>query len=585
MGKNSSFKVDPRLASLLGETYRSIESAIKELVDNSFDADSDNVWITLPDPLHENPIITIIDDGSGMKEQELRTEYLKIASSRYSRKGEMTINKKRTVKGRKGIGKFAGLLISEIMEVKTNAASKETILTIVKNDLIKAKYDLEKVKLEISVKDCPKEQHGTRVTLIGLNQNFSFPNPEKLKSLLILEYGRTHDFSIYVSNDKIGIQDFQGNTKEKDIELKNGKKAKIIYTITDKPIKNSGIVFRVGNKIVGQPENFLNDDEIIPEKLQKRVVGEIVCDDLEEDVTADWGSIVENSKLKEEISEIAKSEISSTLEDVFKTDMHMARMRHKQKIDKELEKLPDHKKKFAEKYLQKVLEKFYGETDDKINTIISVILEAIDKDYYFSVLKNIEQSRDGDIEKLADALSDFGFLEMSLITSQVTNRLKFLDELDLLILNKTTLEKTIHKALDSNLWVLGNQYSLIFSNKTLINAVKDYLDKEFKGARANKRPDLFLAEDISRNYLLIEFKKPSASIGRDAESQALKYRDDLNTVIHSKKILIYIVGGRIDQSISSQNEREDVKFLTYTDIISNARNQLSWLLNELNTDN
>ena len=37
------FKVDPRLATLLGETYRSSELAIKEVVDNSWDADSNNV--------------------------------------------------------------------------------------------------------------------------------------------------------------------------------------------------------------------------------------------------------------------------------------------------------------------------------------------------------------------------------------------------------------------------------------------------------------------------------------------------------------------------------------------------------------
>jgi len=40
------FKIDPRLAALLGETYRSTEQALKELVDNAWDAD--NVWINLP---------------------------------------------------------------------------------------------------------------------------------------------------------------------------------------------------------------------------------------------------------------------------------------------------------------------------------------------------------------------------------------------------------------------------------------------------------------------------------------------------------------------------------------------------------
>ena len=41
------FQVDTRLAFLLSENYRSTESAIKELVDNAWDADADNVKIIL----------------------------------------------------------------------------------------------------------------------------------------------------------------------------------------------------------------------------------------------------------------------------------------------------------------------------------------------------------------------------------------------------------------------------------------------------------------------------------------------------------------------------------------------------------
>jgi len=40
MSKSAHFKVDPKLAELLGETYRSIEEATKELIDNAYDADA-----------------------------------------------------------------------------------------------------------------------------------------------------------------------------------------------------------------------------------------------------------------------------------------------------------------------------------------------------------------------------------------------------------------------------------------------------------------------------------------------------------------------------------------------------------------
>ena len=99
MSEKANFKVDPRLASLLGETYRSTEHAVKELVDNSWDADAPTISITLPNPMTANSIV-IEDTGSGMTELELRNEYLVVANDRLSRKGDRTKKLKRLVKGR-----------------------------------------------------------------------------------------------------------------------------------------------------------------------------------------------------------------------------------------------------------------------------------------------------------------------------------------------------------------------------------------------------------------------------------------------------------------------------------------------------
>src|ERR1035441_3319209 len=113
--RHANFQVDPRLATLLGETCRSSEQALKELVDNAWDADAPDVWITLPDAMTLDPI-TVRDDGTGLTERGLRQEYLKVARDRRASKGERTPGKHRLVKGRKGIGKFAGLIDAEIMK-------------------------------------------------------------------------------------------------------------------------------------------------------------------------------------------------------------------------------------------------------------------------------------------------------------------------------------------------------------------------------------------------------------------------------------------------------------------------------------
>ena len=100
---HARFQVNSRLASLLSQEYSSTEKALKELVDNAWDADADSVNITLPAPM-SNDSIVILDDGTGMTTQEIRSNYLSIASDRRERSGERTAGKQRLVKGRKGVG-------------------------------------------------------------------------------------------------------------------------------------------------------------------------------------------------------------------------------------------------------------------------------------------------------------------------------------------------------------------------------------------------------------------------------------------------------------------------------------------------
>ena len=583
MSKTANFKVDPKLAELLGETYRSIEEATKELIDNSYDADSENVSIFLPDDFTPEPKITIIDDGSGMKEKEVRNEYLNIANSRTSRKGSISFLKKRKVKGRKGIGKFAGLMVANQMKVETFAAGKKTTLIINKDGLAKAGYDLEKVPLPIFVEDCEEKKHGTIITLEGLSQNFNYPNPDRLKELLIRDYGREKDFILSINGENIGVLDLQGKSYSERIELPDGKMATLNYTITEKPVKQAGIAIRVNNKIIGRPQNFLVEDEIIPKKLQNRVYGELVCDDLEEDLTADFGAVIDNSKLYEKVTKETTEKLKYSVDEVFATDMKMARARYQRKINKELEKLPEYKQPFAKKALYKVLEKFYGETEDRINTVISVTVSAMEKDHYWDIIQNIQDTRDGDIEKFADALSEFGLLEMSIVTSQALNRLRFLDELNILVDNPKTLEKTVHKAFENNTWLLGDDYSVLFSDIGMKSAIEKVLNKKYKGDNPDNRPDLLFGRTISRKLCLVEFKRPSFTLTRNTEKQAIEYQDDLNTYFHNQKIEITLLGGRVKENISSHNERDDVYFRTYVDIISVARQKLVWLIDELRT--
>lgn len=584
MDKAAKFKVDPALTKILGESYTSVEAAIKELVDNCYDADATIVSVDFPNPFDHSKIL-IVDNGDGMTPNEVREQYLKIASSRTSRKGDTTFGKKRKVKGRKGIGKFAGLMIAALMEVTTKSRGQKTTILISKEAILGKEKDLESIDLPIKTIPCNKEEHGTTISLTGINQNYTFPNAEKLKQLLSREYLRENDFHVSVNGEAVSVQDIPGQKFEKEITLSNGKTVTAVATITEKSHKYHGVNYRVDGKVVGRPNNILSDNENIPQKVQKRMHVEVKADCLLDDTAADWGEINESSKLKQEIEDALKPWLIDSLQEGCKQEMSLAKARHQKKINFYLSKLPENRKQFAKAALEKVIERFWSEDDSKIDTIISVMIDAFEKGHYWGVLENIDQADDHHIEKLADAFNEFGLYEITMMTQQASAKAKFLDKLQTLVDNPETLEATVHQALANNLWVFGYEYSHFISNQSLKKACEQLCDKIYSGENANKRPDLFLGMAFNRERLLIEFKRPSHTLTRIDEAQAQRYRDELLTMFPNDRIIVKLIGGRTNDKIRQQNNASNMTYHSFTEIISNARANYEWLINELTQSN
>lgn len=288
------FKVDPQLAILLGETYSSSEVALKELVDNSWDADAEIVRIKIPTEILSSENILIEDNGYGMTFIELQNEYLNIAQNRIVKKGDRT-PKDRIIKGRKGIGKFAGLIAANNMTIETWSRGQYSILNIDKEKILNSPTDIENIDLLVTLSPCDKKQHGTKITLSGLNQSLNYPSEETLKQILFAEYCYNVDFNIYINDDLLTIEQAKPDLTVKEIELPNAGKVVLKIGISHKkiPLRQAGIQLKVGGKNVGRPSFFgLEKSEDIPQKQLKRIYGEIDVDDLEDFVLGNWSGIV-----------------------------------------------------------------------------------------------------------------------------------------------------------------------------------------------------------------------------------------------------------------------------------------------------
>lgn len=593
------FRVDPKLAALLGEGYRSAEHALRELVDNAWDADATVVRVSLPATMTSQPVV-IEDDGTGMTEAEVRRDYLAVARSRQSRKGDHTLGLRRLVKGRKGIGKFAGLTVADTMIVETRCRGIQTRLVIRKEDILAtASYDaggpdgvdgvaagdLETIDLPLEVTPCDPDAHGTTVRLEGLSQQFDLPTSERFKPILMLEYGRQPAFAITVNGEPIGVEDIPGKTYAFQDDLPGVGAVHLRLTVSDgkKALRQSGVALRASGKIVGKPMTFgLEEDDEVPPKLLKKVYGELEADGLASSATADWGDVIE-TRAFHAVSGWASGHLKRALGEVFANEMTLARARLKQHVMRRLAEMPEHRRAFAEQKIERVLSTMYGEKPERVEAVVTVTLDAMEQDDYYVVVRAVNEAPREDVSTFAAVLSDFGLADMAHMADQARNRLTFLDKLEDLIANPATREQEVHVALERNLWVLGSQFALMASNRSLRRVIEDFTGSKYTGERAAERPDLLLLDSVLGKRVLIEFKRPSLDITREHEAQAATYRDELVSKLPGgMEVLI------LGRGVSRGSDRTYVPYLltvaSYTEIVSRARNELSWLLEQLTTE-
>ena len=267
--------------------------------------------------------------------------------------------------------------------------------------------------------------------------------------------------------------------------------------------------------------------------------------------------------------------------DEYASEIKLQRARLDRETKRRIERLPEYRRQYAEEAVTRTLNRLYGVVgQDRIDAVVSILLDGLERDEYWLVLQKINDAKQRDVQSFADALELFGLLELSMLGERARQRQKFLDEFDALIANPETIEKQVHQAFEGNLWLLGSRSTTLASNKTLKRVIEEYANDKYSGDHASKRPDLLIMQDAADRYLLIEFKRPSHPLTRTDEAQARVYRDELGLHLPGKAIDILLMGGS-RAAMTTTNDTPDVKFLSYGDMLSDARYQLDWLIKTL----
>ena len=396
-----------------------------------------------------------------------------------------------------------------------------------------------------------------------------------------MDYGRENDFKIFVNDERLTFKDIPGDSHEKESTIDNLGAVKLSFTISEgkNSLKHPGIVVKVNGKPIGEPSFFgLDEREDVPQSVLKRLYGEVEAPGLLNDVTADWSAVIENSVAYEQLRSHVQETVRSELERTFRKEFNSVNARIQQQIAKRLEAFPEPRRAYADAQLQKILLKLYGDDEEKIAAVVGVLLDALERDEYWEVLRTISSLEHGDVQIFADALTAFGFLELAMVGTQAKRRSDLLSWLDTLAAKAETKEQQLHQVIAANLWILGAEYALLSSNKTMRRVVEAYTEGHYLGDNASKRPDLLLLSGLRGSHLLIEFKRPSKTIDRLDESQAQQYRDDFGKQFYPMNIVL--IGGAVDGKLRL-HQSVDVQYMSYSELFSRARTELDWLVESL----
>ena len=145
-----TFNISLSILNHLGRNnQRSFITVLGEAISNAWDADAQNVRITID---RDKNILVIEDDGRGMSESDFQNKFLKIGYSKRKDNVSKTKNGRPFI-GRKGIGKLALLSCAKKITVLTKTMNTDLVGGIIDNsgldEAIKDDVSANEYKLSI----------------------------------------------------------------------------------------------------------------------------------------------------------------------------------------------------------------------------------------------------------------------------------------------------------------------------------------------------------------------------------------------------------------------------------------------------
>jgi len=581
--------------------YSSLPKAISELVANSYDADAENVYITIPKVLPRGEIV-IDDDGNGMDKEFIESIYMDLGGM--NRTEERTPKHNRLKIGSKGIGKLAGLGIASVLRVETIKNGKKCSFEIDREQMETEGKTLEKISFPIH-EEIVKEEDGTKIVLKKLLSHVSSIDEEELRRFLAREFVSRENFHVWVNGEEIGVEDIAG-AERRNIRhfIKGCGEVKGYIIIADKPsvLKKyhlkRGIITTVRNRRVMGPTLFDINTRGHWFRVAEQIFGEIEAPFLDPEKPT--------SKLDEFIISTSRDGFNKShpkfvkykewvenklIEICRRLEAEQAKQRKRRILEstefrKLLIRLPPELRNGLREKVREMTENIAPILNEltlkRAEVVMKALIRIIESGEMVTILEKIEEASEKDIRKLAEHLTSWGLYEINAVVEHIRYRLSIISKFERILANIRTLEyPTIHKLFEANLWLLDDEYRLYSSNRQLETILETSIGVKLK-KHAKERPDL-IVRSLHDAMVIIELKRPDHVVDSKDFSQLNNYMNIVKR--HSPNMRIvksYLIGQKFDEAVRNPEfEKIGLYLLSYSEVLQRAKERHKELLNKL----
>jgi len=557
MEKYFTLQILGRTLEHLGvQMYKRRNTAIAELIANSWDAHSNNVYVDIPcsdDYTSDKSQIIIEDDGYGMNENDIKSAYLIIGRNR---RIEDKVKNKRLIMGRKGIGKLAGFGMAKIMTIytwKDNICHKFSL----KSEELKTEDNTSKpvqIRAEqISIPDFVRhKENGTILILCDLKHTTPI-NIESIHQSLARRFSRVvkGEMNIFINNDALKEPDldlnFQcpNNKEYEETSLSDSNKIEFRYGFSTKPIKDTemrGFTIYVRGKTAQAPNFFFEmEGRTKGQHATKYVTGEIIADYLDEGVEDESDYISTDRQeidWEHEKTKPLKKWGEKFIQDVFNKWLDFRGQNFENSLleDESIQNRILKLDSLTQKQVRRIIRILgQSETDpERSKELASALIMAYEYRHFHDVISEIEDAS-GDPDQLSNLLSKFiewKVLESRAIYEIIYGRLAIIEKFHLLIINNapetaSKLSKdNMHDIIAQYPWLLNPEWQILYEEKSISKTLEEWHKEDLKTEDDAERYD-FLGLTSDNKTVIIEIKRSDHPVEFDELERLKKYKEKL----------------------------------------------------------